>query len=234
MLLAAHQPQYLAYTGYFAKIDRADKFVLLDTVQFKKNEWQNRNRIKGPNGVQFITVPVSFNFGDTIKNVTIPEKEKWRKKHLMTVKTCYSKAPFFNEFYSWFEESLSQEWVRLGDLNNHTVTGLMKLLGISTEVFIASELPEMPEHPDRRLIGLCKYLGCDTYLAGEGGGDYMDLNIWKDSGINVVFQRFREPVRKQLFGDFEPNLSAADLYMNEGNNSLDLLRRGSEIMRAQD
>ena len=71
MILAAHQPQYLAYTGYFDKLDQADVFILLDTVQYKKNEWINRNRIKTPNGPLFVTVPVSFNFGDAIKDVSV-------------------------------------------------------------------------------------------------------------------------------------------------------------------
>ena len=224
MLLAAHQPQYLAYTGYFAKIDRADIFILLDTVQYKKNEWQNRNRLKGPNGVQFITVPVSFKFGDTIDRIRIQNRQPWRKKHLATVKTCYAKAPHFGSFFQWYEELLERKWTLLGELNIAAVRGMMTLLGITTDTAVASELPPMPEHPDQRLIELCRHFGCDTYLAGAGGQKYMDLSIWRDSGVEVKFQRFYEPARNQLFGEFEPNLSAADLYMNEGPRSLEILR----------
>ena len=225
MILAAHQPQYLAYTGYFDKIDQADVFILLYTVQYKKNEWINRNRLKGPNGVQFITVPISFKFGDPVKDVTIADKVPWRKKHLQTVRTCYGKAHFLSSFISLLERVFTGGDEYLGSLNIRLIREIVDLLGISTTIEVASNLPPMPEHPDRRLIALCRHFDCDTYLAGAGGRDYMDLSIWEQSGVKVVFQRFEEPIRSQLFGEFIPNLSIADLYMNEGDGSLNLLRR---------
>lgn len=225
MILAAHQPQYLAYTGYFSKIDQADVFILLDTVQYKKNEWINRNRLKGPNGVQFITVPVSFKFGDRIKDVVIADKVLWRKKHLQTIRTCYGKAPFISSFIPLMESMFAEDDEYLGFLNIRLIREIAGLLGISTTIETASELPPMPDHPDRRLIALCQHFNCDTYLAGAGGKDYMDLSIWEKSGVDVVFQRFEEPSRRQLFGDFIPNLSIIDLYMNEGGGCLNLLRQ---------
>jgi hypothetical protein len=224
MILSAHQPQYLAYTGYFDKMDQADIFVLLDTVQYKKNEWINRNRLKGPNGVQFITVPVSFNFGDRILEAKIAPDPTWRKKHLQTLRTLYAKTAYFQEFYKLLEDILAVDTDSLSELNILTVTKISHKLGIKTRLEIASSLPEMPEDPDRRLIALCRHFNCDTYLAGSGGKDYMNLEVWKNSGVEVVFHHFVEPTRKQLYSPFEPNLSIADLYMNEGGKSMDILR----------
>jgi len=78
MIVSIHQPQYMPYIGYIYKILKSDVFVFLDDVQYKKNEWQNRNRIKGPNGLVWLTVPVSFNFGDKINEVKIVE-DGWQK-----------------------------------------------------------------------------------------------------------------------------------------------------------
>ena len=69
MIVAVHQPQYLPWLGYFDKIDKADVFVLLDTVQFKKNEWQNRNKIKTAQGWQWLTVPVMYKYPQQINEV---------------------------------------------------------------------------------------------------------------------------------------------------------------------
>ena len=224
MILAAHQPQYLAYTGYFDKLDQADVFILLDTVQYKKNEWINRNRIKTPNGPLFITVPVSFSFGDAVSDVKLIPHNPWRKKHLQSIRTYYGKAEYFREYIALFQQTIWDEFETLGQLNNAFVKAAAGWLGIETQLGIASALPEMPEQPDQRLIGLAKHFGCDTYLAGAGGRDYMDKSIWDNSGIKVKFQHFEEPERKQLKGDFEPNLSIIDLLMNEGDDSLKLLR----------
>lgn len=224
MVLSAHQPQYLAYTGYFDKMDRADIFILLDTVQYKKNEWINRNRIKGANGVQFITVPVSHKFGDKIDEVSIAQNVPWRKKHLQTIRTCYAKAPYFGDFFGMMEEILNFDWSSLSQLNIKLIESAVEALGITTRIEAASGLPSAPEHPDRRLIALCRHFNCDVYLAGAGGKEYMELPIWEEAGIEVVFHEFIEPVRRQLFGEFEPNLSIIDLLMNEGQGSMGLLR----------
>jgi len=225
LILAAHQPQYLAYTGYFDKLDQADVFVLLDTVQYKKSEWINRNRIKTPNGPIFITVPVSFSFGDAIREVKLIPNNPWRKKHLQSLRTYYGKAEYFREYIALFQKFLWQEFDSLGGMNNAFVKAAAHWMGISTRIEVASTLPEMPDQPDRRLIELARHFGCDTYLAGSGGRDYMDRAIWEEAGIEVKFQQFGEAERTQLKGDFEPNLSIIDLLMNEGDDSLEILRR---------
>jgi hypothetical protein len=83
-VLAAHQPQYLPWLGFFDKLAQADVFVLLDTVQFKKNEWQNRNRIKGPTGPQWLTVPVRHRFPQTIAEVEVPPDDPWSRSRPTT------------------------------------------------------------------------------------------------------------------------------------------------------
>ena len=224
MIVAVHQPQYLPWLGYFDKIDRAHLFVLLDIVQFKKNEWQNRNRIKTAQGWQWLTVPVAYRFLQRINQVKINLQSNWARKHLLTLKNNYSKAPYFADYFSAFENILTQNWQWIATLNIRLVRELTELLGIPTPLRLASEMGDFPEDPDERLIAICKHLGAETYLAGIGGKNYMELRRFEKAGIEVVFQEFKHPVYPQLYGDFLPNLSVIDLLFNCGEQSLKIIR----------
>lgn len=216
MRLAAHQPQYLPWLGYFDKIARADRFVLLDTVQYKKNEWQNRNRIRGAAGWHWLTVPVHYRFPMSIREVTIDETSGWRRKHREAIRQAYARAPQREAIAAPIEALLGRPIASLATLNAETVHLLGGMLGVSTPITLASTLEGIPEGPDQRLIALCRRFGCGTYLAGAGGRDYMDLDAWKAAGIAVEFQDYRHPVYSQAQPGFEPNLSALDLLMHLG------------------
>lgn len=224
MIVAIHQPQYMPWLGYFDKIDRADVFVFLDTVQFKKNEFQNRNRIKGAGGEQWLTVPVIQRHGQLINEVEINGTEKWQKKHIMALTSCYGKAPFFSDYFGEFENLLSTEWSGLSALNIETVRLLVKGLNIDTTFYTASDMGELPDDRDGRLVEIVRSLGGDTYLAGAGGREYMDVTVYEDAGIEVIFQEFKHPVYPQLFGEFVPYMSAVDILFNVDSSCLDYIR----------
>ncbi len=224
MIVAVHQPQYLPWLGYFDKIDRADVFVLLDTVQYKKNEWQNRNRIKAAEGWQWITVPVNYRFPQRIDEVAVNNRERWQHRQRQAIVSNYRKAPFWDDVAPFVEEILAPGWEMLAPLNIFGVKRLAAILGIETPLYVASELGEFPDDPDGRLIAITKHFGADTYLAGSGGRGYMDLARYGRSGVTVLFQEFAHPVYEQRFGAFEPCLSVLDLLFNQGGESLDILR----------
>ena len=224
MILAAHQPQYLPWLGYFDKMDRADIFVLLDTVQYKKNEWQNRNRIKTAVGPKWLTVPVTYTFPQRIDEVGINNLDRWQHRQRQALLTNYRKAPFWDPVSSFLEEFLSTTWTHLSPLNVFVVRRMAELLGIDTPVHLASELPAFPEDPDERLIAIARHFGADTYLAGSGGRNYMNLDAYNRAGIRVRFQDYDHPVYTQQFGAFEPFLSTLDLLFNHGSESLAILR----------
>ena len=110
LIVTIHQPQYLPWIGYFDKINQVDAFCFLDNVQFKKNEWQNRNRIKTAQGWQWLTVPVKHRFPQTIEEVEINDTVNWRRKHLQALATNYKKTPYFDEYIEFFEDVYSNEW----------------------------------------------------------------------------------------------------------------------------
>jgi WbqC-like protein len=223
MVVAVHQPQYLPWLGYFEKILRADVFVLLDDVQFKKNEWQNRNRIKTAQGSQWLTVPVRYKFPQRINEVPINDTVKWQHKQRQSILSNYRKAPCYSYLEDLFEELFSSAWNFISPLNIWAVRRLTQALGIDTPIHVASELGEFPRDPDERLIAITRHFNADTYLAGSGGREYMDLSKFVSSGIEVRFQDYRHPVYDQLFGEFEPFMSVIDLILNHGDRSLDIL-----------
>lgn len=226
MILAAHQPQFAPWLGFFDKLDSADVFVLLDNVQFKKNEWQNRNRIKTAEGPQWLTVPVSFRFGDKISDVRIADSHNWRHRHQQTLKTCYSRAQYFQEIFDLYNDTISNEWDKLCELNIALLQALTSRLGVDTRIAVASEMDPLPDGRDERLIELCMRFGADTYLAGAGGRQYMQVNKFRQTEVTVNFQDYQHPVYEQLFGEFSPQLSILDLLFNYGTKSLEVIRQG--------
>jgi len=215
----------MPWLGYFDKMDRCDIFVLLDNVQFKKNEYQNRNRIKTSQGWEWFTIPVKYRYPQRISEVLIENSFNWRKKHLHTLETNYRKSPHFERCIDRFNRFYQQEWQSLSQVNIASVKLLKELMGIDTRMMIASEMEGLSDEPNQRLIDICKRLGSNTYLAGRQGKEYMNIDLFSEAGIHVTFQEFKHPVYPQFFGKFEYFMSAIDLILNCGNDSLEIIRR---------
>jgi len=226
MIVAVHQPHYLPWTGYFDKIDSADIFVLLDTVQFEKNGWQNRNRIKTPEGWMWLTVPVEHRFGTSIAETGIDHRQRWGRKHRNALAANYSRAPFYSRYAGFLDDLYSREWESLSALNGEILAFLLRDMGIRTEIIRASSLGELPDDPNERLACLVGKLGGDTYLAGSGCAGYFRAEPFRNAGIRVVFQDYIPAEYPQLHGAFLPGLSAVDVLCNCGGESLEIIRKG--------
>lgn len=229
MICAIHQPQYLPWLGYFDKMRRSDVFVLLDDVQYKKNEWQNRNKIKTPQGWQWLTVPVHHTFGEKINEVLINNATNWGKKHLHALVVNYSGAFYSKDYKDFFEGVYNKQWKYLCELNIYLIKKLSAFLGIKTRLIKSSEL-QVEGQKTERLVHICKKLKADTYLSGKGAREYLELNLFKSKNIKVIFQDFKHPVYPQMrwrnFGDnFQPNMSVIDLLFNCGKESLKILQK---------
>lgn len=227
MIVAVHQPQYLPWLGYFDKMRRADVFCYLNDVQYKKNEWQNRNRIKTAQNWQWVTVPVRYHFPEKINQVRINQAVDWRKKHLQALITNYSRAPYFKEYIPIFEDTFSREWEFISELNIHLIESLKGLLDMGEIPSVLSSDFKLSEEPTDRLIDICKALGADTYLAGKGGADYMDLERFEKNKLKVMIQEFAHPVYPQLFDGFQSHLSIVDLLFNCGPESMKIIREAN-------
>ena len=226
MLVTIHQPQFMPWLGYFDKMDQADRFVLLDTVQYKKNEWQNRNRLKAAQGPQWLTVPVRFRFPARINEVGVNDNAPWRHKHQQALKTNYGKAAFHEKEAASIAALYADFSTLLRDVNGATIDWLATRLGIDTERCWASALPVDEQEPTQRLVEICKYLGASAYLSGAEGRNYLDVTRFAAAGIEVIFQQYTPTDYPQLFGDFVSHMSALDVVLNCGPASAQVLRAG--------
>ncbi|MDE3225740.1 MAG: WbqC family protein [Nitrospirota bacterium] len=231
MVVAIHQPQYLPWLGYLDKIDRADVFVVLDNVQFKKNEWQNRNRIRTAQGWQWVTVPVLHRFGQKINEVRVNSGEDWAAKHVRTIEMHYARAPHREPLMDGLRAIYRQPWERLSDLNVAVLRWLLTAYGITTPMRIASEM-SLREEPTDRLIDICRAVGGDRYLAGAGAAGYMDRPRFEASGIGLEVQDFHHPVYRQCYEPFMPGMAAIDLLFACGGEALQRLRATRQEGRA--
>jgi len=224
MICAIHQPQYLPWLGYFDKVAQADIFVILDDVQYKKNEWQNRNKIKTAQGWQWLTVPVIYKFGEKINQVKINNQANWRKQHYQSLSINYKKASYFVQYDPFFKQVYEQSWDKIVDINVYLLKHLLQLLKINTRLIRSSELG-IKTASTERLVDICKSLKADTYLSGIGGRDYLDLPLFSQNNISVIFQEYKHPEYVQLYNKFEPFMSVVDLLFNHGQESISILMK---------
>jgi len=226
MVISVHQPNYLPWVGYFHKIASSDVFVFLDAVQYPRGRSvANRNRIKTPQGVQYLTVPISIPKGREGK-VSYLEVQfadpRWRNRHLKALRMAYGRAPYFEWCFEGLASIVEQD-LPFAEMNIALVHYFMERLGITTPTYRLSEMQVQPARKSRLIVNICLALGVDTYLSGEGARDYNDEALFAAHGIRLVYQQFRCPEYPQLFGEFVPNLSIVDLLFNCGPRSLDIL-----------
>lgn len=225
MKIAIHQPQYLPWLGYFDKMDMADCFVLLDDVQFKKNEWQNRNKIRTAEDWQWLTVPVMYKFGERINEVKIDNHRDWREKHLKSIELNYARAPYFGEYFPVLKDVLSEQWELLEGVNTFFIKRLKDILGIKTKLVMSSSLTAKSSGTSR-LVEICSALGADTYISGAGGKDYLEEKFFEENGIKLEYQRYEHPKYAQVYEGFCPFMSVIDLLFCKGSESLKIIRGG--------
>ncbi|MDI6757369.1 MAG: WbqC family protein [Endomicrobiia bacterium] len=226
MRVAVHQPQYIPWLGYFHKMASCDLFVFLDDVQYKKREFQNRNKIRAPDGSLWLTVPVVTKglYEQKISNVEIDNSRGWRAEHLKSIETNYARAPYAARYLEYFENLYNTPHRRLSDLNLETIRFIAGEFGVKTPSRFASEFG-LVSASTRRIVDICLKLGADEYLSGAGGRDYLDEKLFEENGIRLVYQEFVHPVYHQVFGGFEPYMSAIDIIFNEGAHARDYIRK---------
>jgi WbqC-like protein len=224
--VAIHQPHYLPWLGYLAKWAAADLFVFLDTVQYEKNGWQNRNRIKTAEGARWLTVPVHARLGTRVAEVSLDVDQPWAKRHLRAIETAYGTAPYWAAQRDELARFYARPWERLAPLAAASAEWLARAAGVTTPVRLASSLAVDDDDPTGRLVALCLAVGADTYLAGGHGARYMEAKRFTEAGIRVLYQAYAHPVYAQQHGDFVPFLSGLDLLLMHGDESLPILRRG--------
>lgn len=218
-----NQPCYIPWMGYFERIKRSDVNVILDSVQFQRREWQNRNRIKTRDGqLIWLTVPTKSkgNYLSPIKDIEINYETNWIAEHLGSIRHNYAKAKYFKETFELIENALSQKYSRLVDLNIFLLEAISKQLGIKTKFLVASDLKPEGAKTDL-LIDICKKVGGNHYYSALGAKVYMEPDEYKfrDNNISFEYQQYQHPVYPQAGDSFVSHLSIIDLLANVGPDS---------------
>ncbi len=227
MILAAHQPNYLPYAGFFDKAARADRFLIVDNVQFVKRGtfgWMHRNRIRtnSPRGWDWLSVPVltKWRYTQKICEAEIDPSVPWARKHWRAIEWNYRRAPHFEEYADEFRRLYERGWTMFADLTCAFIELIMRLLGIHRRLERTSAMGIAGRSTDL-VLAMCRAVGADTYLSGVHGRDYLDVSRFEAAGIRLVFQEFKCPEYPQCWpGAFVPDLSAIDLLFNCGQESL--------------
>jgi len=225
---AIMQPTHLPWIGYFDLIDQVDRFLFLDSVQFSKRSWQQRNRVKSHSEAVWLTVPVlsKGRRDQTIAEVEIDPEAAFHLKHLKTISHLYAKAPFFEHYFEDFSSVLEKEHRQLSELNIELIQWFCEALGIETEMGKTTDL-DVEGSKAELLIDICHSVGANVYLSAEGSRTYIDENNqFQAQGIGLEYHAYSHPEYKQLHGDFLPYLSVLDLLFNEGPDSLEIIRSG--------
>jgi len=230
MIVSINQPAYLPWLGYFHRIAAADAHIVLDHVQFEKNSFINRNKIRTRDGWSWLSVPVKTagKFRDLpINEVQIANEKKWAAKHWESVRLSYSKALFFSQHAGFFESVYARPWEKLIDLTAEITTYLLAALGIKCRILFSSQL-NVAGKKDELVLNLCRELGATVYLSGPLGRDYLREPLFQDAGITVRYDDYRHPEYRQVYPGFEPYMAALDLLFNSGPESLKVILEGQE------
>jgi len=228
--VAIMQPTYLPWCGYFGLMQYVDIFIFLDSVQFAKRSWQQRNQIKTPQGAQWLTVPVASKGkrGQLISETQLDCSTNFVITHRKTIESNYAKAPWFKDFEPLLWSRLEGQQL-LGDLNIGIIEQCRNLLGINTSVLRSSLMQGGGAKADL-LASLCKEVGATEYISVPGSKNYLDeSSAFEDIGVPVHYFNYRHPEYPQLFGNFLSHMSVIDMLFNCGEQSSDLIRSGIKV-----
>lgn len=224
------QSNYLPWKGYFDIINRSDRFIFYDDVQFTKEDWRNRNRIKTKDGIKWLTVPCGTSLERRICDVTLPSAH-WQRKHWALLSHAYARAPHFATYRSFFEEFyIGRRWTHLSELNQALIRGIStELLGVRTE-FDDSRNYELPAGAGRedRWRQVLQAAGASRFLIGPTARDYLDERKRAEiaaEGIELVWMDYEGyPEYPQLFPPFAHHVSIIDLIFNVGPRATEFMK----------
>lgn len=217
--VAILQSNYIPWKGYFDMIASVDEFILYDDVQFTKNDWRNRNKIKTKNGLQWLSVPVGQDINRQIRSVEIKESQ-WQAKHWASIFHAYKHSPYFDDLASILQPLfLESNYSNLSKLNRNLIEFVCAQLGIATKISNSWDYELIAGQTDR-LVSLCLQAGATEYVTGPSARQYLKEELFIKSSIAVRWFEYNDyPKYPQLWGDFEHGVSVIDLLFNTGPNA---------------
>ena len=223
--IAIMQPTYLPWCGYFKLMAEVDKFVILDTVQFEKRSWQQRNKIKTFSSSLWLTVPVKSKGkrDQKIIDVKIDYETNFYIKHIKSIETFYRKAKYYKNYSGLIFDIINSKKNKLVDLNLDLIFLIKDMLDIKTKILRASELKSFGNKSEY-LSKICFEVGASEYISPPGSQIYLSDEF--SDGKNIIpisYLNFLHPEYPQLYGNFLPYMSIIDMILNNGPKSREIM-----------
>lgn len=215
--IAILQSNYIPWKGYFDIIKKVDEFIFYDDVQYTKNDWRNRNKIKTPNGPAWITIPVRQESLNQKISETKVSQDNWAEKHWKTISLNYCKTPFFNEYKGRLEQFYSEiKTPYLSEINRTAIALMNSFLQIDTKLSLSTDY-KLIEGKNERLVDLILQAGGTHYLSGPSAKDYIIESLFNEAGITIEWMDYSNyPEYPQMHPPFTHAVSVIDLIMNTG------------------
>ena len=239
MIAGIHQPHFFPWLGYFDKMAKSDVFVLLDQVQLEKGSYMYRNRIVDRMGkVSYLTISADkHGFLDRPFNeIQVKDADIWMPKHLNTMRLAYGNSAHFDTVWGLVEEIYNTPPETVCEFDIRTIKQIAYVLGIHTKLIMQSDLSNVePGKKNDLVLNICKAIGADSYLSGNGARKYTDEDTFLQAGITLRYQSVAVPEYEQRFTqEFIGGLSILDMLFNVGIEKTrqifwDMVSRGNEF-----
>ena len=225
MIVSIHQPNYIPWLGFFHKLLLSDTYVVFDDVQFPRGkDYANRNQIKTNNGKMWLTASVLGKKDLKPWNQIEINNNGWKEKHLTNIESFYKKTPYFKSYFLFLKRIYETDHKLLLDLNLDLIIFFLGCLDKIPNIILSSDIKTELTGLDK-ILYILKDQKATKYISGDGEGSrrYIDEQLFKDNNIELIWQNYKHPTYKQLYGEFIPYLSILDLLFNEGPNSKDII-----------
>ncbi len=225
MKVAILQSNYIPWKGYFDIINMVDLFIFHDDLQYTSGDWRNRNKIKTPSGLEWLTIPCGVSEKRLICEVKLQDKS-WQKKHWAKIETSYKKAPYFAEFAPFFKDIyLGRSRESLSELNQYTIQKIAReILGTKT-IFEDSRKYNLEHKKAERVLELLKKCGATHYISGPSAKDYLTQEMFDGIGITLEWMEYGGyPLYEQLYPPFEHAVTILDLIFNTGKDAIKYMK----------
>ncbi len=223
MNIVISQPMYFPWRGIFEQLILSDIYIHYDDVQFSQGRsFTSRVQIKTPNGIQWLSVPVIRNKNQLIKDTVIDNTQKWKNKHLNSLKQNYAKAKYKDDMLGLVNDVFSLSTDLISELNKYAIEKIVDYLGINSTIYTSSHYPNS-FNSSEKLLHLVNLFEGETYITGQGAKNYLDHNLFEESQVKVKYMVYDNQPYHQLHGDYTPYVSILDLIANEGKESINYL-----------
>jgi len=224
--IAILQSNYIPWKGYFDIIQSVDLFVFHDDLQYTKNDWRNRNKIKTESGLEWLSIPCGKKENRLICEVQLKDN-KWQKKHFEKIKQVYRYTPFLKDYIPFLEHTyIDTTWTNLSDLNQFIIKYIaFEFLGIKTKFMDSRDL-NLKSKKQEKVLDILDALEATSYLSGPAGKAYLDESKFKALGIELEWMRYDNyPVYSQQYGHFHHDVTILDLLCHCGPSSKQFIKR---------